>query len=75
MKIRIVAFSRRGCELAGRVKDVLGGHECRVYSKTAAEVTGTEKIEWSMSLWTEESFGSSDAIVTSAVFTPKRQRK
>ena len=63
MKIRIIAFSRRGCELAQNVSKALAGHECRIYSKTAAETTGTEKVNGPVSVWTEESFRSSNAIV------------
>lgn len=63
MKIRIIAFSRRGCELAQEVCKVLDGHDCRIYSKTTADSAGTEKVEGSTSVWTEESFKESNAII------------
>ena len=63
MKIRVIAFSRRGCELGKRVCGVLDGHECRLYSKTSADVVGTEKVEGPISNWTGESFATADAIV------------
>ncbi|MDR1690225.1 MAG: cobalt-precorrin 5A hydrolase [Candidatus Methanoplasma sp.] len=63
MRIRIVAFSRRGCELAQNVRETLKDHECKIYSKTSAESTGTERIEGPTSKWTEESFKVSDALV------------
>ena len=63
MKVRIIAFSRRGCELAHDVSRALTGHECRVYSKTSADAAGTERIDGSVSVWTGESFESSDAVI------------
>ncbi|MDR1955102.1 MAG: cobalt-precorrin 5A hydrolase [Candidatus Methanoplasma sp.] len=63
MKIRIIAFSRKGCELAQRVCQALENDECEVYSKTAADTAGAKKIEGPVSKWTEESFRVSDAII------------
>ncbi len=66
MKISLIGFSRRGCDLAkevAKVAEILNGHECKVYSKTSAEVTGTIKVEGPTSKWTEEAFKDSDAIV------------
>ena len=63
MKISIIAFSRRGCELGQKICTSLSGHECRLYSKTSADVTGIEKVDGSASKWTQESFKTSDAIV------------
>ncbi|MCL2033053.1 MAG: cobalt-precorrin 5A hydrolase [Methanomassiliicoccaceae archaeon] len=63
MKIRIIAFSRRGCELSQKVRKALARHECEIYSKTAADADGTEKIEGSVSAWTGESFRTSDAVI------------
>jgi len=63
MNVRIIAFSRRGCELAQKVCKALDDHECGIYSKTTADATGTEKIEGRVSAWTQESFKESDAIV------------
>ncbi|MDR1405000.1 MAG: cobalt-precorrin 5A hydrolase [Candidatus Methanoplasma sp.] len=63
MKIRIIAFSGRGCELGAKVCGVLGGHECRLYSKTSADIIGIEKAEGSVSDWTREAFSAADAIL------------
>ena len=41
MKIRIIAFSGTGCELGKKICAALDGHECRLYSKTSADVAGT----------------------------------
>jgi cobalt-precorrin 5A hydrolase len=63
MIVRIVAFSRRGCELANKIKEVLTDHDCSVYSKTASDAAGTERIDGPVSAWTKESFVSADAII------------
>ena len=63
MKIRIIAFSRRGCELGQKIYGSLSEHECRLYSKTSADAAGTEKVDGSVSDWTKESFEAADAIV------------
>jgi cobalt-precorrin 5A hydrolase len=62
MKIRIIAFSKAGCGLAQRIREIMEGYDCRIYSKTAADVTETEKVG-SVSDWTERSFAPSDAII------------
>ena len=63
MKIRVIAFSRRGCELAQDVGKALAGHDCDLYSKTSSDAEGTEKIKGPASAWTKESFEVSDAII------------
>ena len=63
MKIRMIAFSRRGCELSLRLRDALSDHDCEIFSKTVADVEGIEKVKWSTSAWTEESFRVADAVI------------
>jgi len=63
MKIRIIAFSKRGCDLANDVRKALTEHDCEIYSKTAADTTETRKVEGPSTDWTRESFEVSDAIV------------
>ena len=63
MKIRLIAFSRRGCELGLRICADLRLHECRMHSKTSADAAGTERVADSVSDWTKESFKTADAIV------------
>ncbi|MCL1811660.1 MAG: cobalt-precorrin 5A hydrolase [Methanomassiliicoccaceae archaeon] len=63
MKIRIIAFSKRGCVLAQDIGRVLTEHSCELYSKTAADAAGTEEVKGPVSEWTKGSFASSDAIV------------
>ncbi|MDR2698402.1 MAG: cobalt-precorrin 5A hydrolase [Candidatus Methanoplasma sp.] len=63
MRIRIIAFSRRGCELAQKVRKALKQHDCTIHSKTTADVAGTERVDGPVSIWTENAFVSSDAII------------
>jgi len=63
MKIRVIAFSRAGCELGKKICSALSGHECGLYSKTTADAAGTERVVGSASDWTRESFAAADAIV------------
>jgi len=63
MKIRIIAFSRRGCELAQTVRKALAEHDCELYSKTSADPAGTRAVKGPVSEWTKESFASYDAVV------------
>lgn len=63
MRIRLIGFSRRGCELANKVSDLLTEHECKVYSKTSADAVNTIKVEGPTGKWTEEAFNDSDAII------------
>jgi len=63
MRIRLIAFSRLGCELGNKICSALNGHECRLFSKTSADVTGAENVTVSSSDWTKESFAAADAIV------------
>jgi len=63
MKIKIIAFSKKGCGLSQAVCKALADHECEVYSKTSADSAGTKTVEGPVSDWTKESFGTSDAIV------------
>ena len=63
MKIRVIAFSRRGCVLAEDVRKALAGHDCELYSKTTSDSEGTEKLKGAASAWMKESFEVSDAII------------
>ncbi|MCL2296462.1 MAG: cobalt-precorrin 5A hydrolase [Methanomassiliicoccaceae archaeon] len=63
MNIRIIAFSRRGCELGQKICAALSDHECWLYSKTSADAACTERVDGSVSEWTMESFETADAIV------------
>lgn len=63
MKIGIICFSARGCDLSLKIADVLKDHECSVYSKTTARVSGSIEIEGPAGKWTEDAFGKYDAII------------
>ena len=63
MKIRMIAFSRRGCELGLRLGKLMTDHECQVFSKTNADVPGVERVVWSTATWTEDSFKVCDALI------------
>jgi cobalt-precorrin 5A hydrolase len=63
MNIRIIAFSKRGCELAEKVRKGLSQHNCAVFSKTSSDGACGEKITGPASKWVEESFKTSDAVV------------
>ncbi|AIZ56600.1 cobalamin biosynthesis protein CbiG [Candidatus Methanoplasma termitum] len=63
MKIRMIAFSRRGCVLAQKICETLDGHDCEIYSKTSSDAEGTIKVDGPATAWTEESFKVSDAII------------
>jgi len=63
MKIDIIAFSGRGCGLGQKVCAALSKHKCNLYSKTSADVAGTEIVKGSVSDWTRESFRTADAII------------
>jgi cobalt-precorrin 5A hydrolase len=63
MRIRTIAFSRRGCELAQKVRKALKQHDCTIHSKTTAGAAGTEKVDGPASIWTKNAFVSSDAII------------
>ncbi|MDR3205973.1 MAG: cobalamin biosynthesis protein [Candidatus Methanoplasma sp.] len=56
MKIGVICFTSRGCELAKRIADVLNDDECEVFSKTSASCVGTVPVEGSAGKWTEEAF-------------------
>ena len=63
MRIRIVAFSGKGCMLAQRIADALAGDETELYSKTTSDPGRTIRIDGSINAWTGESFRTADAIV------------
>ena len=63
MIVWIVGFTRKGCGIAERISNVLGEDVCRVFSKTSADITGTERIECSMNEWTCKAFETSDAVI------------
>jgi len=63
MKIRVISFSAAGSELGKKLGDLLGDHECRLFSKTSYDTSGTENVTVSASEWTKESFDEADAII------------
>jgi cobalt-precorrin 5A hydrolase len=63
VKIGIICFSASGCGLSCRIADVLRDHDCSIYSKTTAQVTGTTEIKGSAGKWTETAFREYDAII------------
>lgn len=60
--IYIVAFSTKGCSTALNIAEELD-QECRVFSKTTGNNTGTEKIISSLSDWTGNAFREAESIV------------
>jgi len=63
MKIRMIAFSRSGCEVGNKICTALKGYDCRLFSKTSADVTGVEIVTGSSWDWTKEHFATADAII------------
>ncbi|MBP6021322.1 MAG: cobalamin biosynthesis protein [Candidatus Methanomethylophilaceae archaeon] len=62
MKVRIIAFSARGCGIAELVSRVLFAEECEVFAKTNSAPEGFRDAE-KLDVWAEESMRSCDAIV------------
>jgi cobalt-precorrin 5A hydrolase len=63
LKVRIIAFSTKGCATAKRVAEALEGEEVSLFSKTTADNLGLTSVTTSMRTWTKESFEEADAIV------------
>ena len=62
MKVRIVAFSAKGCETSLKIKEKLD-EDVEVWCKTRAEVKDVPKIKGSLDKWTADAFRDCDAIV------------
>ncbi|MDR3282488.1 MAG: cobalamin biosynthesis protein [Candidatus Methanoplasma sp.] len=62
MKIGIICFTARGCELSNRIADVLKDEECEVFSKTTASSRAV-RVEGSAGKWTEDAFHKYRGIV------------
>jgi cobalt-precorrin 5A hydrolase len=64
MRIRAIAFSSKGCELAARLCRLLSrdGEDCSAYSRTTGERHGTRNVRL-LKKWTEDSFKECDAIL------------
>ncbi len=60
--IYIVAFSTKGCSTALRIAEGLE-KECRIFSKTTGDTTGTEKIILPLTSWTGVAFKEAESIV------------
>jgi len=63
LKVRIIAFSTKGCATAKRVAGALEGEEVTLFSKTSADNLGLIPVDTTMREWTRESFAEADAIV------------
>ena len=62
MKIKIIAFSSKGCALAERISNELNVHECRRFAKTAGDKHGAIPVN-SVAEWTAASFEGCDAMI------------
>ncbi len=63
MRVKIVAFTAKGCVTAREVAQCLDGDFCEVFSKTTSDCTGTRRIKEAISEWTGEAMASSDALI------------
>lgn len=63
MKVEIICFTTRGCELARRISKVLDDCECGLYSKTGSDTKGLDHVPGLLRDWTGAAFRASDAIV------------
>ncbi len=62
MIVKIVCFTSNGGLVANKIKDLLTEDSVSVFSKTSSIVENTEKMDCSLSEWTESNFGS-DALI------------
>lgn len=63
MRVRIIAFSTKGCRKASEIAGFFGEGEAEVFAKTTADSLGLEKVNVSMREWTGKAFSECDAIV------------
>ncbi|MDR0523072.1 MAG: cobalt-precorrin 5A hydrolase [Candidatus Methanoplasma sp.] len=63
MKIGIICFSARGCELAKRIAGALEGDECELFSKTSAPTPGVEALGIKAGEWVAGAFRRYRGIV------------
>ncbi len=63
MIFSVFAYSRRGCETARRVMDLLAGGQCRGYTMEKFQQTGFSPIEKPSGSFYGEKFSMSDALI------------
>ena len=63
MIFSVFAYSRRGCETARRVMDLLAGEQCRGYTMEKFQQTGFSPIEKPSGAFYGEKFSASDALI------------
>lgn len=62
MRVKLIAFTSRGCRLALRIAAGLG-EGCEVHSKTSGDATGTIPVAESLTAWTAAAMAAADALV------------
>jgi cobalamin biosynthesis protein CbiG len=63
MKIAIIAFTEKGCELAKKIASALANNTCTVYAPERLAVSLKLSISGSLDEWTAERFADSEALV------------
>ncbi len=63
MKIAIIAFTAKGCRLAGRIRELLAGEDCAVYAPERLAAAEGALACGSLARWTEARFSDSEALV------------
>jgi cobalt-precorrin 5A hydrolase len=67
LKIGIISFSAKGCDIAIRIASFLKDSECSLFSKSVSNVSDVTYVEGSVDEWTEHAFHTfRDLIFVSA---------